>query len=295
MRDQPIKPSFALPVADLTTSIAFYIDRLDFTLADQSPAADVAHIIDSDGDPLLLFGPHAGDVTAYLAERHVTLKPGQTLSFLGGDLDARRSTFLQRGISEVHVVKKRWGERRLFVKDPDGYILGFLAPAHYSPEEGLALYARGPKELEAALVGLSEADLHLARAEGEWSIRAIVHHLAGTETLFVQSMEIALADSGHPYHPNRPSSNEGTARELDYAGRPVEPSLALIRAVHAHIVELAHHVPGAWERYVQEPSGNKRTFGDRVTLISSHLLEHVDEILEIRRIHGKEVEGFLGA
>ena len=51
MTDQPVKPSFALPVVDLTTSIAFYTDCLGFTLIDQQPTAGVAHIIDTDGDP----------------------------------------------------------------------------------------------------------------------------------------------------------------------------------------------------------------------------------------------------
>ena len=102
-------------------------------------------------------------------------------------------------------------------------------------------------------------------------------------------MEMALAESGRTYHPNWPTSNQGTAKELDYAGRPIEPSLALIRAVHAHILQLAQHVPGAWERYVQDPSGRRRSFGDLVTIVATHILEHIDEILEIRRIHGREV------
>jgi len=103
------------------------------------------------------------------------------------------------------------------------------------------------------------------------------------------SMEIALAESGRTYHPNWPTSNQRTAKELDYAGRPIEPSFALIRAVHAHILQLAQHVPGAWERYVQDPSGRKRSFGDLVTTMATHIPEHIDEILEIRRIHGREV------
>ncbi len=289
MTDQPVKPSLAMPVANMTASIAFYIDCLGFTLADQQPATDAAQIIDSDGDPLLLVGPQAEDVTPYLAEPHFFTMPGQTINFLGVDLDVRRATLLQKGLTDVQLAEKRWGDRSLIVKDPDGYALQFIANAPRSSEEGLALYARGPQELEAALAGLSEADLHLSRAEGEWSIRAIVQHLAGTETLFAPSMEMALAESGRTYHPNLPISNQRTAKELDYAGRPIEPSLALIRAVHAHILQLAQHVPGAWERYVQDPSGRKRSFGDLVTIVATHIPEHIDEILEIRRIHGRAV------
>jgi catechol 2,3-dioxygenase-like lactoylglutathione lyase family enzyme len=269
MTDQPVKPSLAIPVANLAGSLAFYTDCLGFTLAEQQPAPDAAHMIDSDGDPLPLVGPHAGDVTPYLAESHVFTRPGQTINFLGDDLDVRRAALLQKGLTDVQVVEKRWGDRSLLVKDPDGYTLQFIANAPRSSEEGLALYARGPQELEAALAGLSEADLLLSRETGEWSIRAIVGHLAGTETLFAPSMEMALAESGRTYHPNWPISNQRTAKELDYAGRPIEPSLALIRAVHAHILQVAQHVPGAWERYVQDPSGRKRRFGDLVTIVAT--------------------------
>src|SRR5215469_18818286 len=182
MTNQPVKPSLAMPVANLSASTAFYTDCLGFTLADQQPAPDVAHIIDSDGDPLLLVGPQAEDVTPYLAEPHFFTRPGQTITFLGDDLDVRRATLLHKGLTDVQLVEKRWGDRSLIVKDPDGYTLQFIATVPRSSEEGLALYARGPQELEAALAGLSEADLHLSRETGEWSIRAIVGHLAGTET-----------------------------------------------------------------------------------------------------------------
>src|SRR5215472_2409422 len=288
MTDQPVKPSLAMPVANLAGSLAFYIDCLGFILADQQPDPEAAHIIDSDGDPLLLLGPQAQDVTPYVAEPHFFTRPGQTITFLGDDLEVRRAALLQKGLTDVQVVEKRWGDRSLIVKDPDGYTLQFIATAPRSSEAGLALYARGPQELEAALVGLSEADLHLSREAGEWSIRAIVGHLAGTEIVFAPSMEMALAESGRTYHPNWPISNQRTAKELDYAGRAIEPSLALIRAVHAHILQVAQHVPGAWERYVQDPSGRKRSFGDLVTIVATHMPEHIDEILAIRRIHGRE-------
>jgi len=157
--------------------------------------------------------------------------------------------------------------------------------AQRSPEESLALYAQGPDELEIALTGLSEADFALARAPGEWSIRAIVHHLADADTLFLPGMKMALAESGCTYHPNWPSSNEVVSENLNYAGRPVRPSVTLFRVIHRHILELAQHVPDAWERYIQYPDGPKRSFGFYIQLVTSHALEHIDEILEIRRIH----------
>ena len=48
----------------------------------------------------------------------------------------------------------------------------------------IARYIEGPKLLERALAGLTEADLDTAPAKGGWSIRQIVHHLADGDDLW---------------------------------------------------------------------------------------------------------------
>src|SRR5216683_1909703 len=96
------QPRLGVRVANLAASIAFYIDRIGFTLAEQQPeGTDVVCIIDSDGDPLLLAGSQVGEITAHLAKNHYILSAGETMGFQGGDLNARRATFLQRGIEDV--------------------------------------------------------------------------------------------------------------------------------------------------------------------------------------------------
>jgi hypothetical protein len=45
----------------------------------------------------------------------------------------------------------------------------------------VARYASGTLAAEDALAGLTEADLDRTRAEGKWSIRQIVHHIADAE------------------------------------------------------------------------------------------------------------------
>ena len=70
-----------------------------------------------------------------------------------------------------------------------------------------------------------------------------------------------------------------------YAKGPDELEVTLFRVIHRHILELAQHVPDAWEHYIQYPDGPKRSFGFYIQLVTSHALEHIDEILEIRRIH----------
>jgi catechol 2,3-dioxygenase-like lactoylglutathione lyase family enzyme len=282
------KPAFAMQVADVATSIAFYTNYIECTLAEQQPGPDMALLIFPDSDTCLLLGPHAGDPTPYLAEEHYIIKFGESETFRleGGDLDARRSTLLQKGLKDLQLVEKRWGDRSLNIKDPDGYILSFYTPAQRSPQETLTLYIKGPDELEAALSGLSEADLDLAGTQGEWSIRAIVHHLAEGELIFVSPLKTAAAESGRIYYPNWHSGNLVVAENLNYAGRPIEPSLALFRVVHSYVVQLAQYVPDVWEHYVQYSHGPRVSFGAIINDAMAHTLEHIDEILEIRRIHG---------
>ncbi len=55
-------------------------------------------------------------------------------------------------------------------------------------------------------------------------------------------IKTALADSGAVYI-RSPYNQEMWPETLDYAGRAIEPSVALIKAVHGHIVQLVQHIP----------------------------------------------------
>ncbi len=280
-------PTFAMRVTDLNRSIAFYRDAIGFTLVEVRPDLDVVMMLDTDGDPTLFAGPGAGDLTALLAERHFILTPGEPIGFHGGDLAARRTVLLQRGVEDVRIDESRFGDQTLRVKDPDGYTLEFIAPADRSPEEHLALYARMPRELDTALSGLSGSDLELSKESGSWSVRSIIHHMADGELLFLRSMFAALATPGHQQPFYYTDGNDATSGNLGYAQRPVEPSLALFRAVHDYFALLGRQLPGAWERYSKREDNRQVSFGELVTSSNRHSAEHIEEIYEIRRIHGK--------
>ncbi len=91
--------------------------------------------------------------------------------------------------------------------------------------------------------------LDLMRAPGEWTIRQTVHHLAESASLFLLAIKSALAQSGSPYVRN-PYDQEHWVEALDYRGRPIEPSLMLIQAVHRHISQLLSHLPDPWDHYI---------------------------------------------
>ena len=57
----------------------------------------------------------------------------------------------------------------------------------FGPSATLALYAHGPAQLDAVLMGLTESDLNLAQTSDAWTIRQIVHH----DTQMIRQAHIA--------------------------------------------------------------------------------------------------------
>lgn len=290
----PKRARVALKVNDLASSLTFYVDRMGFQLAESPPDADMAVILDPFGDLILLAGPAAKDIKSHLDETHVVYKPGDKLDLSEPeeDLDARLAALTARGLTDIQQEQTDEGDRKLTIKDPSNYTISYIQRAQRSPEETLALYTRGGDDVEAALAGLTEADLDLTRAPEEWSIRQIVHHLAETDSMFLMIFESALAQSGSTFIRNT-YDQAHWAETLAYKERAIEPSLALIKATRRHIAQLLQHVPDHWNRYVllkfasDEGEGYQMTVGQQLGEMNWHLAEHCAEIHETRRIRSR--------
>jgi catechol 2,3-dioxygenase-like lactoylglutathione lyase family enzyme len=289
------RPRIAMKVTDLATSLVFYVNNLGFDLVESKPEVDTALVLDSDDNSfwgcILLAGPQVEDVRVHLDEPRVVYKPGDTLDFLENDIDAKCVNLIGKGLGDMKVEDNIWGDRKLTLKDPDGYTIVFLTPAKPSPEKMAALYEQGGEELSSILADLGEPELDLVRAPGEWSIRQIVHHLAETDSLFLLPIKTALAQPGSAYVRNA-YDQDAWVKTLDYTGRAIEPSLALVRAIRRHISQLLQHIPDNSEHYVilkwvdEEGEGHKVTVGDFVESIVRHQADHCEEIRETLRIHG---------
>jgi hypothetical protein len=282
----------ALKVNDLSSSLIFNVDRLGFQLAESQPDADIAVVLDPDGDPILLAGPTVEDVHSHLDEPRIVFKPGDTLDFSEDNLDVRLVALTAVGLTNIQQEQNGEGDRKLIIKNPSNYTISYIQRVQRAPEEIIALYTRGGDEVEAALAGLTEADLDLTRAPEEWSIRQIVHHLAESESLFLMTFKSALAQSGSTFIRN-PYDQAHWVEALAYKQRAIEPSLALIKATRQHITHLLQHIPDHWDRYVllkfasREGEGDKVTVGQLLDLLSRHLTDHCAEIQETRRIHSR--------
>ena len=117
--------------SDLSRSIRFYTEVLDFErkwpgYADTETANGVAHLVKAGAE--LQLSRHAGDGVF-----------GSLQRVFVDDVDERYRTFRARGLdttqrpeSPIHTapVDQTWGNRELYVKDPDGNSIRFTQPLH---------------------------------------------------------------------------------------------------------------------------------------------------------------------
>ncbi len=161
----------------------------------------------------------------------------------------------------------------------------------YNPSATLALYADGPAELEAALMGLTESDLDLALTGDSWTIRQVVHHIADGDDLWKTCIKAALGNReglfSLQWYWDKPQTE--WAENWKYANRRIEPSLALLRANRQHIVELVQQTPDAWEKSIRVkwPEGEEEriTIGEVLEMQASHVVGHINDIRMIRQAH----------
>jgi hypothetical protein len=165
-----------------------------------------------------------------------------------------------------------------------------MAEETLSPE-ALARYAAGPDQLEAEIGGLSESDLDLSLAPGEWTIRQIVHHLADGDDMWSLCAKMGLGAPGCTFDTHWYPGNEPWADKMEYTAGALEPSMTLFRANHFHIAQLLKRIPDGWQREVvlKAPwlEGERRVKVEAVIdLLTKHAVEHVEEIHKVREQHG---------
>jgi hypothetical protein len=157
--------------------------------------------------------------------------------------------------------------------------------------EVIAAYAEGADRLEVALAGLSDTDLDIAPDAGGWTIRQLVHHLADGDDVWKGFIKRAMGSQGGEFTLDWywQMPQDEWAERWAYAERAIGPSLALLRANRAHIVQLLEHVPGAWEKSlrVRWPRGEELdvTVGWVVEMQARHVEGHLSDIARIREAH----------
>jgi 23S rRNA U2552 (ribose-2'-O)-methylase RlmE/FtsJ len=156
----------------------------------------------------------------------------------------------------------------------------------------LGLYLKGPTLLEEAISGLNDSELDLSLAPGTWSIRQYVHHVVDGDDIWRTALRAALGQIQRvidfQWYWDFPQDT--WAERWGYAGRALDPPLALLHAGRRYVVVLLRNIPGAWERSVtmRWPDGREQTITvcDTVEVQADHVLGHIRDIQAIRKEHG---------
>jgi DinB family protein len=141
-------------------------------------------------------------------------------------------------------------------------------------------YATGVAAVDQALAGATDADLdRRPAAEGEWSAREIVHHLADSESMASIRLRRLIAEDD----PLIQGYDEPEwARRLHYE-RAIEPSMAVLRAVRAASLQLLLSLgEDEWLRTGTHSESGPYSVEGWLGIYASHPQDHADQIRRAR-------------
>jgi hypothetical protein len=166
-------------------------------------------------------------------------------------------------------------EIRAYVRKIDGYRAG---------REPLPLMRVGPAKIARAIQGLRSTQLRKRPQPGKWSIAEILGHLVDTEVVYGYRYRLALSQPGVPI----PGYDQGTwALALKHRERNSARLMKQIVTLRKINLDLIESMPRrTWERYGMHSERGKETVRRTAELIAGHDLNHLDQILAIRKKYG---------
>lgn len=140
-------------------------------------------------------------------------------------------------------------------------------------------YATGADDVDDAVAAITGDELDHQPPSGEWTARQIVHHLADSESMAYIRLRRLIAED----EPIIAGYDEpGWARRLHY-DRPIEPSLAVVRAVrtasHQLLITLT---PEEWDRAGTHSEWGPYSVDRWLAIYAEHSHEHADQIRRVR-------------
>lgn len=143
----------------------------------------------------------------------------------------------------------------------------------------IAVLARAPASLRAALERLLPAQLDLPYRPGGWTVRQVVHHLADSHLHGFLRCKLALTEREPPLY----AYEEARWAELaDARTAPVGPSLTLLEGLHQRWAILLWSLePADFGRRVWLPRTGWATLDEIVSLYAWHVQHHVAQLASV--------------
>jgi hypothetical protein len=150
----------------------------------------------------------------------------------------------------------------------------------------LAAAEKSPKQIAAAVSGLSEKTLRYKPAPDKWSILEILAHLADMEILYAYLMRQMIADK-------KPVlaviDQDDWARNLGYMEETPAELVALYGLNRYHTLQLLRRLqPGDLARSAYHPELKKDVSLEKyVEMMSGHGVNHLQQIERLKKEAGK--------
>ena len=143
----------------------------------------------------------------------------------------------------------------------------------------IVTYRAGVAAVDAALAGITAAELDRQPPGDDWTARQIVHHLADSETMSYIRLRRLIAEDD----PLIAGYDEPVwARRLHY-DRPIDASVAVLRAVRAASLELIERLTDdEWARTGRHSESGAYSVEAWLEIYAAHPREHADQIRRAR-------------
>lgn len=137
-------------------------------------------------------------------------------------------------------------------------------------------YERGPHDLESALAEAPPEARTFRPAPGVWTVHEIVVHCADSETSGYTRIRMLAAE---PNPQIIGYDQDLWTTRFDYHSIPLEPALAVIRAVRAHTAPLLRAFPEeTWAVVGTHSESGSYSATDWLSIYSAHLADHAEQI-----------------
>jgi hypothetical protein len=123
---------------------------------------------------------------------------------------------------------------------------------------------------------LGEADLARTYAPGKWSVRFLLHHLADSETVFLDRIRRVISE---PRQVLWVYDQDAWAKGLDYDQLPLDISRRVYEPVRAAVIYYAgvHYERNGTLEFVHSVTG-VRTLKDELDKVAAHNEHHLRQI-----------------
>jgi uncharacterized damage-inducible protein DinB len=137
-----------------------------------------------------------------------------------------------------------------------------------------------PKQLAAALVGITDKQLDTPYRPGGWTVRQVVHHLPDSHMHAFIRMKLAMTENA----PMVKAYDEGAWAKLADAQMPIAPSVTLLTALHERWVKLLESMKAEdFQRTVTHPEHGSITVDFLLALYAWHGPHHVGHVKLVRQ------------